>query len=94
MQLCIPRIDTSYTMYNITTIICKLKWGKLIKISETRPKNNADSRCVMINIDWNDNNENGDLKTRLLNGGYINIVHDSLSPHFWRIMESNRPKKY
>jgi len=45
----------------------------------------------MISINWNDNNENGDIKSRLLNGDYINIVHNTMSPQFWRIMESNRP---
>jgi hypothetical protein len=94
MQLCIPRIDTYYTLYNISAIMYKLKWGKIIKITESRPKNNTEHRCVMINIEWNDENENGDLKTRLLDGDYINVVHDPLSPQFWRIMESNRRTPY
>jgi len=94
MQLCIPRVDLSYTRDYIFSIICRLKWGRIVNISESRPKDNAVYRCVMINIKWNDNNKNGDLKTRIVNGGYINIVHDSQSPQFWRIMESNRPTKF
>jgi hypothetical protein len=93
MQLCIPRVDTYYTRDYIYSIINRLNWGRVVKLYETRPKNNTDYRCIMINIDWNDNNENGDLKTRLKNGSYINIVYDTLSPRFWRIMESNRPTK-
>lgn len=93
MQLCIPRVDTSYTREYILSIIFRLKWGKIEKIFESKPKNNTDYRCVMISINWNDNNENSDLKTRLLNGDYINIVHNTSSPHFWRIMESNRPRR-
>jgi len=46
----------------------------------------------MISINWNDNNENDDFKSRLLNGDYINVVHNTSSPKFWRIMESNRNK--
>jgi hypothetical protein len=93
MQLCIPRVDTSYTRDYILSIICRLKWGKIEKIFESKPKNNTDYRCVMISINWNDNNENSDLKSRLLNGDYINIVHNATSPQFWRIMESNRPSR-
>jgi hypothetical protein len=94
MNLCIPRLDVSYTIYDIRAVICKLKWGRILKIFESKPKNNTDYRCVMINIEWNDNIQNEDLKTRLSKGGYINIVHDTLSPQFWRIMESNRPGRY
>lgn len=90
MQLCIPRVDLCYTKEYIFNIMCRLKWGTIGKLSESRPKNNADYRCVMIDIVWNDNIENDDLKTRLLNGSYINIVHDASSHKFWRIMESNR----
>ena len=90
MQLCIPRVDTSYTREYIFGIICRLKWGRIEKLVESRPKNNTDYRCVMINIVWNDDNENTDLKNRLLDGNYINIVHNKTSPQFWRIMESNR----
>jgi len=89
MQLCIPRIDTSYTRDYILGIICRLNWGRIEKLTESRPKNNTDYRCVMINIVWNDDNENADLKKRLLDGKYINIVHNKTSPKFWRIMESN-----
>ena len=92
MQLCIPRVDTSYSREYIFSIICRLKWGRIVKIFESKPKNNADYRCVMISINWNDD-ENADLKSRLLNGDYINIVHNSSSPQFWRIMESNRNSK-
>jgi len=91
MQLCIPRVDTSYTREYIFNIMNRLKWGKICKITESKPKNNTEYRCVMIDIVWNDTTtDNDDFKSRLLNGSYINIVHDSMSYQFWRIMESNR----
>ena len=71
MQLCIPRVDTSYTRDYILSIICRLKWGKIEKIFESKPKNNTDYRCVMISINWNDNNENSDDN--------INIRTDAVS---------------
>lgn len=91
MHLCIPRVYTYYSREYIYNILCRLKWGRVIKIFETRP-NNTDYRCVMINIEWNDNN-NGDLKARLMNGSYINIVHDNIEPQFWRIMKSTQPNR-
>ena len=91
MKLCITRVDISYTKEYIFSIMCRLKWGKICKITETRPNNNTGYRCVMIDIVWNDTTtENDDFKSRILNGNYINIVHDASSHTFWRIMESNR----
>lgn len=90
MQLCIPRVDMCYTKEYIFSIMCRLQWGKIGKITESNPKDNADYRCVMIDIVWNDTIENDDFKSRLKNGSYINIVHDTSSYKFWRIMESNK----
>lgn len=93
MQLCIPRVDTFYTRDYILDILYKLNWGRIIKLNESRPKNNTNYRCVMIHVDWNDNNETNDLKTILKNGGYVNIVYDINYHQFWRIMESNRHER-
>jgi hypothetical protein len=88
MQLCIPRIDTTFNRDYIFKTICRLKWGRIVKLYESRPKNNTNYRCVIIDINWNDKS-NGDIKERLHDGNYINIVHDNNSPYFWRIMKSN-----
>jgi len=91
MQLCIPRVDTSYSRDYIFKTLCKLKWGRIQKIYETTSRDNDKYKCVLININWNDN-ENQDFKERLIDGGYINIIHDKMSPYFWRILLSTRKR--
>jgi len=89
MQLCIPRVDTSYNRDYIFTTLCKLRWGRVNKINESPSRDDKNYKCVLINISW-DNNENSDLKERLERGDYINIIHDSNTPYFWRILKSTR----
>lgn len=89
MQLCIPRIDIKYEKDYIFDVLCKLNWGHVNKIYETYSKDDKNYKRILINIDWNDRIEkNNDIKKLLLDGKYINIVHDKSTPFFWRIMQS------
>ena len=88
MQLCIPRVEITYKRDYIFNVLCRLKWGHIQSIYETRSKDNENYKRVMINIDWTNKKNTEDLKELLLKGDYINIVHDRTTPFFWRIMMS------
>lgn len=88
MQLCIPRVEITYKREYIFNVLCRLKWGRIKSMHETRSRDNENYKRVLINIDWNNTNKNDDLKEMLLKGKYINIVHDKTTPFFWRIMLS------
>jgi len=89
MQLCIPRVEISYKREYIFNVLCRLKWGRIKSIYESRSRDNENYKRVLINIDWNNKLQvNDDMKQMLIDGSYINIVHDKTTPFFWRIMMS------
>jgi len=87
MQLCIPRVEITYKREYIFNTLSRLNWGRIKSIHESRSRDNENYKRVLINIDWN-NKENNDMKEMLVDGKYINIVHDKTTPFFWRIMVS------
>jgi hypothetical protein len=87
-QLCIPRIDATINKDYIFKTLCKLKWGKITKIVEIPLRDDNSQKRILININWNGASNIKDIRTNLSNGRYINIVHDSISPWFWRITMS------
>ena len=91
IQLCIPRIDTTISKDYIFKTLCKLKWGRIVKIIEIPLRDDNSFKRILININLNESN---DIRNTLTDGKYINIVHDPILPWFWRVtMSKSHDKK-
>lgn len=65
--------------------LCKLKWGRIIKIIEIPLRNDPTHKRIIIKIKWNSSSE---YKERIDNGDCIKLVHDEQSPWFWKVVLS------
>ena len=84
-MLCIPRMELSTPRNYIFQTLCKLKWGKIIKINEIPLRNDPTQKRILIKIRWNQSNE---YESRINNGDIIKLIHNENSPWFWKVVIS------
>lgn len=85
-SICIPRISSETTKYEISEIFNKLSFGKILKIV-TYVNDKTHTQKVFIYFKyWNNNERCNKIKEKLNSGESIKIVHDF--PQYWKCFKT------
>lgn len=85
-SICIPRIDSSISKWEISDVFNKLGIGKLKKI-DVLYNSKYDSQKVFVHFKhWNDTERSKHIKDILNSGGNIKIVYNF--PDYWKCFKS------
>jgi len=87
-SICIPRIESSIPKEYIYNTMAGLRLGKIDKIVEIPLRNEPSFKRIIINLNWNTNEERvRKLKTHLDKIGSIKVVHDM--PWYWKVVSTH-----
>lgn len=87
-SICIPRIESSIPKEYIYNTMAGLRLGKIDKIVEIPLRNEPSFKRIIINLNWNTNEERVcKLKTHLDKIGSIKVVHDM--PWYWKVVSTH-----
>ena len=85
--ICIPRITSDITRFQIYSVFEKLKWGIVDNItiigSNKKTNSKIKSNCVFININWFSSDEITDIREKLNNGISLKLVYNDFT--FWKL---------
>ena len=87
-DVCIPRIHNKIPKEYIYNVFCKLRIGKIQRITEIPLHNEQDFKRVFIKIHWNELSKNTKyIQDRFSTGENVKVVHDD-SSNFWKIVKA------
>ena len=86
-SLCIPRMDSKITKWEICDVIKRMNLGIIERVDEVY-NYKINSKRVFIHMKkWNNNKTVRQFKKTLLENGHVNIIYNF--PDFWKCYISN-----
>ena len=86
ISICIPRISSDVTKWEISDVFNKLNIGKILKIVTVINTNNKTQKVFVHFKYWNNNVKSNKIKNILNSGDNIKLVYDF--PNYWKCYKS------